>query len=420
MNRSIWFLVALLLLPLRFYATGADSNLLRENAIQGEVEAQLQLGDEFFFGRERASNLEIAAYWFRRAAEQGSAKGCYNLAVCQEHGWGVPTSLASAYASYTKAAQLGLPEAKLRQAVLMFYGVSPEKGDWGELPGVVASPDKSIRILRELIQDNFLPARYELARLLYSDAGLRRSHGSEIRDILEKSCAVEQPPVEALLLLSNCYREGIGGGMDLRGAADCAERASKLGDPEGMACYAEFLEYGLGCSMDRQRAYELSKLSAESGSPHGLLRLGDCYLKGEFVEHDPKAAVACYRKAAERGYSPAYLRLGHAYLNGIGVDKDPVRAVEEYGKAARAGDATAQYCLGSCYLDGIGVAADPVGAVFWFKSAVGRGNLDAMRELGVCLLTGRGVKPDPVEGSRLLRAAAIAGDSKARKLVENQ
>ena len=393
---------------------------LREKAQQGDVEAQLKLGDEFFFGRNRPRNPTVAAYWFRQAAEQGSAAGLYNLGVCQEQGWGIGRSRASAYLSFEKAAQAGLPAARMRRAILLFRGVAPEKTDSGEPPGVTASPVKAAELLRELIREGFAPARFELANLFFSEAGLRREHANEIRELLEKACEPAEADPAALLLLSDCYRDGIGGLIDLKCSADCLERAVGQGSPEGMARYAELLDYGLGRPIDRQRAFELSKQAAEAGSPRGQLRLGDYYLQGEFITHDPVAAVECFRKAAEQGYPPAFLKLGNAYSEGIGVEKDLERAFEEYGKAARAGDAAAQYRFGRCYLDGTGVAADPAGAVFWFRNAVGRGNLDAMRELGLCLLTGRGVKVNRPEGARLLQAAAAAGDAEARELLSRQ
>ena len=40
---------------------------LRDRALAGEVAAQLQLANEFFFGRNRPRNPTLAAYWFRRA-----------------------------------------------------------------------------------------------------------------------------------------------------------------------------------------------------------------------------------------------------------------------------------------------------------------------------------------------------------------
>ena len=72
-----------LLFFLGAYAAEEKADPLREKAQQGDVEAQLKLGDEFFFGRNRPRNPTVAAYWFRQAAEQGSAAGLYNLGVCQ-------------------------------------------------------------------------------------------------------------------------------------------------------------------------------------------------------------------------------------------------------------------------------------------------------------------------------------------------
>ena len=139
---------------------------LRDRALAGEVAAQLQLANEFFFGRNRPRNPTLAAYWFRRAAELGSPEGTYNFAVCLERGWGVPQSENQAFSFYTKAAEAGRPEARMRRARLLYSGVKEEKGETGTRPAIPAEPEKALEELRKLCGENFAPAKFELARLL--------------------------------------------------------------------------------------------------------------------------------------------------------------------------------------------------------------------------------------------------------------
>lgn len=409
------------LISLLFFGTltaGESTDLVRIQAQLGDLESQLKLADEFFFGRNRQGNLTLAVFWYRKAAEQGSPLGRYNLAVCQEQGWGVDRNVAAAYVNFEQAAQAGLPQAKLNLALLLFKGVESTKSDKESLPGVAANPAKAIQMLRELVREEFAPARFVLANLLFNDSKLRQKHGGEIRTLLETACKDENADAAALLLLAVCYREGIGGLIDLKAAADNLERACNLGSAVGMARYAEALDFGLGRAIDRKKAFELSKKAADLGAPLGQLRLGDYYLQGEFLPHDPAAAFAQFLRAAEQNYPPAFLRLGNAFALGIGVEKDEYRAFAEFFKAAQAGEPAGQYQLGRCLLYGIGVEANQPEAVAYFRKAVGRGNLDAMRELGNCLLTGRGVEQNKEEGLLLLKAAASSGDSEAARILE--
>lgn len=402
-----------LILSLAFAGEELPPDPLRTEALAGEVNAQLRLANEFFFGRNRPRNPTLAAYWFRRAAAQGSAEGAYNLAVCLERGWGTPKSVNQACLFYEKAAQSGRPEARLAWARLLYTGVREEKEENGTRPAIPAEPVKALAELRKLCAENFLPAKFELARILAGDRELRKSSAAELRARLEEYASQPNPEPDALLLLAECRRDGIGGTPSMELAADAVERAMMLGDADAKALYARILEYGHGRRPDPERAFRLTKEAAEAGSRPALLRLGDYKLAGDHLPHDPGGAMECFRRAADAGYPPAFFKLGNAYAEGIGVEQDPVRAFEEFAKGARAGEPRCQYRLGRCYLDGTGIAADPAGAVYWFRSAIGRGNVEAMRDLGRCLLEGRGVEKNEEEGAKLLSAAAAAGDRTA-------
>lgn len=104
--------------------------------------AQLKLASEFFFGTDaRPRNPVLAVYWYRRAAELGSAEGAYNLGVCYEKGWGVEhPSLVRAGRCFDEAAKGGLPEARLRKALLMISGIPDEAEEKETLPGTPADP----------------------------------------------------------------------------------------------------------------------------------------------------------------------------------------------------------------------------------------------------------------------------------------
>jgi TPR repeat protein len=54
----------------------------RRHAEQGDSSSQFALGFLYFDGKSIPRDLAQAAYWFKKAAEQGHARAQYNLATC--------------------------------------------------------------------------------------------------------------------------------------------------------------------------------------------------------------------------------------------------------------------------------------------------------------------------------------------------
>lgn len=81
-------------------------------AEQGEMKAQLLLGDMYSGVRGVPQDHAKAAFWYRKAAEQGSAPAQASLGVMYERGIGVPQDGKEAMVLYHKAAEQGFPEAQ--------------------------------------------------------------------------------------------------------------------------------------------------------------------------------------------------------------------------------------------------------------------------------------------------------------------
>ena len=63
---------------------------LEKLAKEGSSGAQLALGKLYFEGAEGVEqNHKKAAVWFQKAADQGNARGMFNLGVCYDGGLGV-------------------------------------------------------------------------------------------------------------------------------------------------------------------------------------------------------------------------------------------------------------------------------------------------------------------------------------------
>ena len=102
-----------------------------KSALQGDPEAQRDLGVCFFYGEGVHKNPAEAVKWYRRAAKQCDAKAQYNLALCYEHGDGVRKNWRQALMLFSAASRNGhlasrarirelkrTPKVRLSQAAL--------------------------------------------------------------------------------------------------------------------------------------------------------------------------------------------------------------------------------------------------------------------------------------------------------------
>ncbi|MCZ7658628.1 MAG: hypothetical protein M5U07_12610 [Xanthobacteraceae bacterium] len=96
---------------------------LRKAALAGDLTAEYEVGIRYTEGRGVPVNLEEAARWFERAANQGLTPALYRLGSIYEKGQGVRKSLEAARRLYLAAAEKGNAKAMHNIAVLHAEGV---------------------------------------------------------------------------------------------------------------------------------------------------------------------------------------------------------------------------------------------------------------------------------------------------------
>lgn len=83
---------------------------VRNRAENGDVSAQMKLGDEMYGDASKIQsdkNYAEAAKWYRMAAEQGCAKAQYRMSNLSGLGWGVPRNEIESMKWLRKAAEQG-------------------------------------------------------------------------------------------------------------------------------------------------------------------------------------------------------------------------------------------------------------------------------------------------------------------------
>jgi hypothetical protein len=157
-------LFLLVFLALTFYSalpqapvtapTAIDPALLAK-ANAGDVAAELKAADAYAAGngaqrdaRQLAADYKQAAFFYRKAADQGSTVGQIHLADLYRDGRGVPRDIAQAAIWYRKAAELGDAGAQGTLGILYSVGTGVtqdylEAYFWLDLAAGVPGPNQT-------------------------------------------------------------------------------------------------------------------------------------------------------------------------------------------------------------------------------------------------------------------------------------
>lgn len=100
-------------------------NQLVEDANNGNVEAQLQLGKKYYYGDGVEQDAEQGLFWYYKAAEQGLAEAQNFLAFCYLEGTSIKQDYKQAAYWYQKAAEQGNASSQrgLGLCYLKGYGI---------------------------------------------------------------------------------------------------------------------------------------------------------------------------------------------------------------------------------------------------------------------------------------------------------
>lgn len=406
---------------------GERSDALRLRALSGDAEAQLELAQEFFYGRNRRKNPTLARYYFKQAADRGSVEGLFNLAVCWEQGFGGEKNLPLAFSLYRKAAEKGLAAAEFQAGRFLLIGVPEHRGGERDYPGVEADREKAVRYLRSAAAKNFAPAANELALLeIAGDGGEPPPPGSDAAEAARKKAAAAMeylflhlPPTDGRgwRKLADAFYAGKGGKREPERMFECLKRAASAGDPEGMAKLAYAYQYGDGTAPDMAQAFAYFSRSAEAGHPGAVAKMGEYYLTGDFVKMDLVEARRRFEAASKSGSPAGLYQYGRCLLYGWGGERSESTGLEYLLEAAKAGEIRAQKLLAGFYREGKFVPKDLSGAAFWYKKAALSGDAEAMRLFALALEKGEGVKRDAAAAGKFLEQAAAMGDVPAAALL---
>jgi len=294
-----------------------------DKAINGDAEAQFNLGIYYENRNESGVKLQLAVELYTKAANQGHAGAQNNLAVLYRSGKGVKRDEDLAFKLYMKSAKQG--EAVAQRNVASLYST-----------GVIVEQD------------------HEKAIKWYKKSALQG-------DSISQYC------------LGFYYFKGSEINQDYKEAVKWFKKSAKQGYALAQHALAQRYKLGQGVLKDYREAIEWYEKAAAQGNSLSYRVLGLIYLNGNGVERNSEEAAKWFLKSAESGdtYSQ-YILYKHAdemnienqdsikwlrksagkdiLLNEIFEFKNTHESIVHYKKIVTSGYAKAQYSLGVwCY-----------------------------------------------------------------------
>jgi len=266
-------------------------------AAQGFVKQELELAAAYFAGRGVAKDLAQAAYWYRKAADQGDPAAQVYLGYLYSAGIGVPQDTAEAIRWYRRAAASNSPQAEVNLAAHYMRG-----------DGVKQDTAEALRLLRSAEEKGYGRADAYLGWASYTGSGVPVDNAAA-EAWLKKGVQRHDPEAECFLATWDAYAPGHVPDLALEA------RLLRLSAATG---YVQAI-HGLGLLLvnhpelpqAKEEATNLLMSSAEAGYWPSSATLGILARDGRLLPKDQRAAWRWLRIAVSQGGNQAEIHVGH-------------------------------------------------------------------------------------------------------------
>lgn len=289
-------------------------NYFHRAAEKGNVNAQVNLGNCYYFGEGVVQDKAQAVKWFQKAAEQGDADAQANLGNCYYSGEGVAQDKEQAVKWLYKAAEQGNADAQVHLGTCYALG-----------EGVTQNLNEAVSWFQKAAEQGDANAQDLLSK--YSKFSTSKSELEEVQKKLAED----------------------GSKMTLENDLTLTRKRAEAGEVEAQVELGMLYCFGnltsVGVKQDKAQAVNWFQKAAEQGNANGQFMLGSCYAGGIGVKKNVSEAIKWIRKAAEQDLAEAQSVLGQCYLTGDGVPHDEAEAKKWLQKASDHGHKSAKQLL---------------------------------------------------------------------------
>ena len=231
---------------------------LRQNALNGDTDAQLDLGYMYLYGVKGVKvDYTQALRFYQLAAEKQSAVALNNLGSLYFNGLGTKVDYKKAMECFEQAAHLGSNDAAVNLAIIYLGADSKNK------------------------------SKQDFDKVFYLLNQAKKTNNS------------------AKFLLGYAYYTGFFVERDYIKAFQLIKAAADAQYDEAQLVLADFYIDGLGTPKNYNRAIQYLDAAAKQGNSEALVRLADIYTDGELYTKDIKKAYMLYNVASVLGVDDA-------------------------------------------------------------------------------------------------------------------
>lgn len=264
-------------------------------AAKGDMEAQLACGMAAWYGSGMSRDLEKAAGWFQKAADQGH------------------------------------PTARIKLTALADLHHNPK-----------LDKKQVFELIKLAAEQGHVAAQTEIGWYYRSGSGVEKD--DKLAVLWYRKAAMQGfPPAQVNLGFS--YYQGEGEKLDQAVSFRWFRRAAAGGDEKGQLMLGYQLLHGEGVKQDEREAVKWLMLAAEKGNADAIYLVGYCKFEGRGVAKNEVGGALDFKKAAEMGHKNAQYNLGLCYLKGMGLLPDITEGKNWLQKAATQGHQKAQEVL---------------------------------------------------------------------------
>lgn len=373
----------------------------KKDALSGNVKAQTALGTAYALGKGTERNLEEAAKWYKKAAENGDEAASELLSRLEEQQRKDTESNAGEPLKSTEKKSKN-PKKFLIVLIALIALIAL----------VVVSRNSKIK-----------------AKTQYSiGENYEKEHNfEEALNCYKKAAELGLP--EAQHKLGSIYYSA----KSFEEAFEWYKKAAEHDNAEAQAGLGLMYYNGEGVEKNIEEALKWLKKAAENGVVEAQSSLGDIYFNEEDGMQDYKEAFNWFYSAAQKNDAHAQYCLAGMYYNGTFVDKNYNDAFKWFLRAAERDNAAAQFELGRMFENGEGVEQNWGGALKWYRMAAKNGEeraAEKLKELGEAAAahdegirtveySGSEQVPSAQEVLKTLVEAAENGDEFAKEILKS-
>ncbi len=323
-----------------------------------------------------------AAYWYRKAAEQGYAPAQFRYGECLKYEKSVKKQ-SEAGSWFKKAAEQGFAPAVFE---LSRYTGGLWESEYLMFLRAEGKEDPRPEWLERAAYQGYAPAQYELGRKAEENMVLR-VQGMAMSWYRK---AADQGHADAMVMIGLSYylgKNGVevdktearrwleAGARDSVAAMNSIE--SEIFSCNRLRCYARGQVVYDGCDIEEVIYWCRKAMVIEQGYAVAKFKLAKFLIAQGLLLNSPKGGAAPELLLVNLEYGMPDFEKLKPYLKRVNLS-EPMRLIR---KAAELNWSDAQIALGDCYALGVGVTTDANMAAKWYRKAVENGSDDAKERL---------------------------------------